>query len=209
MKKWYGAAVCVAMGICLTGCQKKAAEPIPNPIEPERVAADMTEETDDAFALSILPWDMTKESAMAQLKEYTLVSDDGDFCVYQTDGTLEDGTPVREQIQVGFTSEDGTVAGVKLVFYLEESEENKREQITEQISEDLKKFENNATVTPISPGRDEETAVAYEKDSGSYIRLNSGEISADMISELGLEWEKAGVVGISYWLPEKKGDLAK
>ena len=69
-------------------------------------------------------------------------------------------------------------------------------------------FEEGSKKTTISSG-DEVVGVNYEKESGSYIRLNYGELSSDMIRELGLEWEKAGVVGVAFWLPLKKGDLIK
>lgn len=208
MKKRYGVLVCIALCLILSGCQKQSKEEFPCPIEPKKLVSEMVEETEEAFSLRGLPWGMEKKAAMDLLSEYALVQDDGDLQVYQTDGKLENGTPVRERIQVGYTSEDGTVVGVTVQFYFEENGENWREQTTEQLQKDLEMFEERSKKTTISSG-DEVVGVNYEKESGSYIRLNYGELNSDMIRELGLEWEKAGVVGVAFWLPLKKGDLIK
>lgn len=184
----------------------------PHPLRPETFLSDMVKDTEKSYECANLPWFLSLEDVKEVMGFYDLVfEDEYGTVIYRTDGTLEDGTRIVEEVYLGITTnpdsklvEKGKLAAINISFYMEEEE--KAKQLLERFYDQSQIFEDPEK--GILPGKIG-TGLIYKKESGSYVMVRD---IGYMEKEGGLgaqemPWDSFYGVQIQLWFPIEKRDL--
>lgn len=180
------------------------------PLTPETFISDMITNTEDSYECSALPWMTPKEQAQEIMGEYDFVSeDDGGTITYQSMGKAQNGKELLTEICLGISIRDyegmakNTLGSIDLGFYMEDQET--AEQLFRQQCEEARQL---AAQKNESPFLESETVVLYQKESGSYIRVQYlGEMIPEEAEYKGCPWEPTYGVRIGLFMPANPLDL--
>ncbi len=204
MKKivFYISILCVLLTV--GGCGSIPEEDV---INADTFITDQIANTEMSYEWKEISWYTAKKDVEKKLKNHTLFLDEGDMLSYTKNKTLGDGTPIKTKLSLGFTNdtEEGELAGVRWVFFLEENGDGKAEELYQSFYRQLESWGEVNTNNQVS----DETSVMIKKDSGSYLemRLMSSDTSSEPMfwSEYPETlWESFSEVVVFIWFPEER-----
>lgn len=203
MKKKVG-VFCIGMIVMVSaflGCEKKKETTVS--AYPDTLIQEEVIRTDTAYEWKRLSWYTGKEDAEKTLTGYTKETDQNDIQIYWTDGTLKDGTPVKEQVFVGYKQGDQNMelVGVQITVFMEDEE--KAAQLMETWKDALNDWREQEN-THVTWNKD--TVQLLNQESGSYIALYEyPKISEERKEEFSnITWDTYSAVSVNLWCPEDR-----